>query len=62
MNFLTTFWWYNNPDVLFQGQFGVDQEELLRCLICTMSVTRGESIRRFHNLQQAEGGVYLVLI
>ncbi|XP_023667480.2 myosin-IIIb [Paramormyrops kingsleyae] len=36
------------------GQFGVKEEELLRSLICTMSVTRGESICRFHNQQQAE--------
>ncbi|KAL7848264.1 hypothetical protein AOLI_G00229820 [Acnodon oligacanthus] len=36
------------------GQFGVQEEELLRCLTCTMSVTRGESIHRLHNQQQAE--------
>ncbi|XP_015221377.2 myosin-IIIb [Lepisosteus oculatus] len=36
------------------GQFGVQEEELLKSLICTMSVTRGESIRRYHNQQQAE--------
>ncbi|MCI4388069.1 hypothetical protein PGIGA_G00081280 [Pangasianodon gigas] len=36
------------------GQFGVQEEDLMRCLTCTMSVTRGESIHRFHNQQQAE--------
>lgn len=36
------------------GQLGVQEEELLRCLTCTMSVTRGESIYRLHNQQQAE--------
>ncbi|XP_028981003.2 myosin-IIIb [Esox lucius] len=36
------------------GQFGVQEEELLRSLICTLSVTRGEAIRRLHNQQQAE--------
>ncbi|XP_009984248.1 PREDICTED: unconventional myosin-VIIa-like, partial [Tauraco erythrolophus] len=36
------------------GQFGVQEEELLKCLICTMSVTRGEQIQRFHTQQQAE--------
>ncbi|XP_066507913.1 myosin-IIIb isoform X2 [Hoplias malabaricus] len=36
------------------GQFGVQEEELLRCLTCTMSVARGESIHRLHNQQQAE--------
>ncbi|XP_076876747.1 myosin-IIIb [Brachyhypopomus gauderio] len=36
------------------GQFGVQEEDLLRCLTCTMSVTRGESIYRLHNQQQAE--------
>ncbi|XP_061071712.1 myosin-IIIb isoform X2 [Conger conger] len=36
------------------GQFGVQDEELLRSLTCTMSMTRGEAIRRFHNQQQAE--------
>ncbi|XP_064163358.1 myosin-IIIb [Anguilla rostrata] len=36
------------------GQFGVQEEELLRSLTCTMSMTRGEAIRRIHNLQQAE--------
>ncbi|XP_069780300.1 myosin-IIIa isoform X2 [Narcine bancroftii] len=36
------------------GQFGVEQEELLKCLICTMAVTRGESIQRYHTKQQAE--------
>ncbi|XP_038821280.1 myosin-IIIb-like isoform X2 [Salvelinus namaycush] len=37
-----------------QGQFGVQEEELLRSLTCTLSVTRGEAIRRLHNQQQAE--------
>ncbi|XP_069736576.1 myosin-IIIb-like [Phaenicophaeus curvirostris] len=36
------------------GQFGVQEDELLKCLICTMSVTRGEQIQRFHSQQQAE--------
>ncbi|XP_072428332.1 myosin-IIIb isoform X3 [Chiloscyllium punctatum] len=36
------------------GQFGVEEEELLKCLICTMAVTRGESIQRYHSKQQAE--------
>ncbi|KAM9509577.1 myosin-IIIb-like isoform 1-T1 [Guaruba guarouba] len=36
------------------GQFGVQEDELLKCLICTMSVTRGEQILRFHTQQQAE--------
>ncbi|XP_076218940.1 myosin-IIIb-like [Aptenodytes patagonicus] len=36
------------------GQFGVQEDELLKCLICTMSVTRGEQIQRFHTQQQAE--------
>ncbi|XP_065716893.1 myosin-IIIb-like [Patagioenas fasciata] len=36
------------------GQFGVQEDELLKCLICTMSVTRGEQIHRFHTQQQAE--------
>ncbi|XP_072920381.1 myosin-IIIa isoform X1 [Hemitrygon akajei] len=36
------------------GQFGVEQDELLKCLICTMAVTRGESIQRYHTKQQAE--------
>ncbi|KAG9263027.1 myosin-IIIb-like isoform X1 [Astyanax mexicanus] len=36
------------------GQLGVQEEELLRCLTCTMTVTRGESIYRLHNQQQAE--------
>ncbi|XP_069482878.1 myosin-IIIb-like [Ambystoma mexicanum] len=36
------------------GQFGVQEEELLKCLVCTISVTRGESIQRFHTQQQAE--------
>lgn len=40
---------------LSQGQFGVQEDELLKCLICTMSVTRGEQIQRFHTQQQAEG-------
>lgn len=44
-----------------QGQFGVQEEDLMRCLICTMSVTRGESIHRFHNQQQAEGVISLLL-
>ncbi|XP_072353285.1 myosin-IIIb [Scyliorhinus torazame] len=35
-------------------QFGVEEEELLKCLICTMAVTRGESIQRYHSKQQAE--------
>ncbi|XP_031750921.1 myosin-IIIb isoform X2 [Xenopus tropicalis] len=36
------------------GQFGVQEEELLSCLTCTLSLTRGESIRRLHSQQQAE--------
>ncbi|MGH0161614.1 UNVERIFIED_CONTAM: hypothetical protein FKN15_007053 [Acipenser sinensis] len=36
------------------GQFGVQEEELVKCLICTTSVTRGESIKRNHSQQQAE--------
>uniref|UniRef100_A0A8C7SJN8 Myosin motor domain-containing protein n=1 Tax=Oncorhynchus mykiss TaxID=8022 RepID=A0A8C7SJN8_ONCMY len=36
------------------GQFGVQEEELLRSLTCTLSVMRGEAIRRLHNQQQAE--------
>ncbi|XP_054033797.1 unconventional myosin-VIIa [Dryobates pubescens] len=36
------------------SQFGVREDELLKCLVCTMSVTRGEQIRRFHTQQQAE--------
>ncbi|OCU02869.1 myosin-IIIb [Xenopus laevis] len=36
------------------GQFGVQEEELLSCLTCTLSMTRGESIRRLHSQQQAE--------
>ncbi|XP_041053877.1 myosin-IIIb [Carcharodon carcharias] len=36
------------------GQFGVEEEELLKCLICTLAVTRGESIQRYHSKQQAE--------
>ncbi|XP_067888368.1 myosin-IIIb isoform X1 [Heterodontus francisci] len=36
------------------GQFGVEEEELLKCLICTMAITRGESIQRYHSKQQAE--------
>lgn len=45
------------PDLfsLSQGQFGVQEDELLKCLVCTMSVTRGEQIQRFHTQQQAEG-------
>uniref|UniRef100_A0A8B9K5S6 Myosin-IIIb-like n=1 Tax=Astyanax mexicanus TaxID=7994 RepID=A0A8B9K5S6_ASTMX len=39
---------------VLQGQLGVQEEELLRCLTCTMTVTRGESIYRLHNQQQAE--------
>ncbi|XP_030048618.1 myosin-IIIa [Microcaecilia unicolor] len=36
------------------GQFGVEEEELLNCLVRTVSVTRGESIQRLHTQQQAE--------
>uniref|UniRef100_A0A8C3V328 non-specific serine/threonine protein kinase n=2 Tax=Catharus ustulatus TaxID=91951 RepID=A0A8C3V328_CATUS len=36
------------------GQFGVQEDELLKCLICTTSVTRGEQIQRFHTQPQAE--------
>ncbi|CAH2297449.1 myosin-IIIb-like [Pelobates cultripes] len=36
------------------GQFGVQEEDLLNCLICTISLTRGESIRRLHSKQQAD--------
>ncbi|KAG8430629.1 hypothetical protein GDO86_020253, partial [Hymenochirus boettgeri] len=36
------------------GQFGVQEEELLNCLVCTLSSARGESIRRLHSHQQAE--------
>ncbi|XP_067399611.1 myosin-IIIb-like isoform X2 [Emydura macquarii macquarii] len=36
------------------GQFGVQEEELLKCLISTVSVTRGEQIQRLHTQQQAE--------
>ncbi|XP_074852074.1 unconventional myosin-VIIa-like [Carettochelys insculpta] len=36
------------------GQFGVKEQELLKCLICKLSITRGEQIQRFHTLQQAE--------
>ncbi|XP_062334016.1 myosin-IIIa [Osmerus eperlanus] len=36
------------------GQFGVQEEELLRSLTCTLTMTRGEVIRRLHNQQQAE--------
>ncbi|XP_069819475.1 myosin-IIIb-like [Dendropsophus ebraccatus] len=36
------------------GQFGVQPEDLMSCLICTISVTRGEAIRRLHSKQQAE--------
>ncbi|XP_055555748.1 unconventional myosin-VIIa-like [Falco cherrug] len=35
-------------------QFGVQEDELLKCLICTTSVTRGEQIQRFHTQQQAQ--------
>ncbi|CAJ0918657.1 unnamed protein product [Ranitomeya imitator] len=38
----------------FQGQFGVQPEDLMSCLTCTTSLTRGEAIRRLHNKQQAE--------
>lgn len=44
-----------------QGQFGVEEEDLMRCLTCTMSVTRGESIHRLHNQQQAEGTISWLL-
>ncbi|KAM4879292.1 myosin-IIIb-like [Sylvia borin] len=36
------------------GQFGVQEDELLKCLTCTTSVTRGEQIQRFYTQQQAE--------
>uniref|UniRef100_A0A8C1Q179 Uncharacterized protein n=1 Tax=Cyprinus carpio TaxID=7962 RepID=A0A8C1Q179_CYPCA len=36
------------------GQFGVQEEDLLKSLTCTTSVTRGEAIQRLHNQQQAE--------
>ncbi|XP_071987610.1 myosin-IIIb-like isoform X2 [Engystomops pustulosus] len=36
------------------GQFGVQPEDLMSCLICTTSLTRGEAIRRLHSKQQAE--------
>ncbi|XP_077137407.1 myosin-IIIb-like isoform X1 [Ranitomeya variabilis] len=36
------------------GQFGVQPEDLMSCLTCTTSLTRGEAIRRLHNKQQAE--------
>ncbi|XP_030623933.1 myosin-IIIb-like [Chanos chanos] len=36
------------------GQFGVQEDELFRSLTCTMSVTRGEAIKRLHSQQQAE--------
>ncbi|XP_075049866.1 myosin-IIIb-like [Mixophyes fleayi] len=36
------------------GQFGVQEEDLMSCLICTVSLTRGEAIRRLHSKQQAE--------
>ncbi|KAK7125339.1 hypothetical protein R3I93_020882 [Phoxinus phoxinus] len=36
------------------GQFGVQEEDLLKSLICTTSVTRGEAIQRLHSQQQAE--------
>ncbi|KTF92241.1 hypothetical protein cypCar_00032204, partial [Cyprinus carpio] len=39
---------------LQQGQFGVQEEDLLKSLTCTTSVTRGEAIQRLHNQQQAE--------
>ncbi|XP_067399612.1 myosin-IIIb-like isoform X3 [Emydura macquarii macquarii] len=39
------------------GQFGVQEEELLKCLISTVSVTRGEQIQRLHTQQQAEATV-----
>ncbi|KAI2660212.1 Myosin-IIIb [Labeo rohita] len=37
-----------------QGQFGVQEEDLLKSLTCTTSMTRGEAIQRLHNQQQAE--------
>ncbi|XP_073496340.1 myosin-IIIb-like [Phyllobates terribilis] len=36
------------------GQFGVQPEDLMSCLTCTTSLTRGEAIRRLHSKQQAE--------
>ncbi|XP_073685794.1 myosin-IIIb [Garra rufa] len=36
------------------GQFGVQEEDLLKSLTCTTSMTRGEAIQRLHNQQQAE--------
>ncbi|KAM5127498.1 myosin-IIIb-like, partial [Mantella aurantiaca] len=36
------------------GQFGVEEEDLRNCLVCTISVTRGEMIQRLHSQQQAE--------
>ncbi|XP_063810664.1 unconventional myosin-VIIa-like, partial [Pseudophryne corroboree] len=36
------------------GQFGVQAEDLMSCLVCTISVTRGEAIRRLHSEQQAQ--------
>lgn len=36
------------------GQFGVQPEDLMNCLTCTTSLTRGEAIRRLHSKQQAE--------
>ncbi|XP_051971635.1 myosin-IIIb-like [Xyrauchen texanus] len=35
-------------------QFGVQEEDLLKSLTCTTSMTRGEAIQRLHNQQQAE--------
>uniref|UniRef100_W5LJ84 Uncharacterized protein n=1 Tax=Astyanax mexicanus TaxID=7994 RepID=W5LJ84_ASTMX len=46
--------WLKAAAFVLQGQLGVQEEELLRCLTCTMTVTRGESIYRLHNQQQAE--------
>ncbi|TRY60838.1 hypothetical protein DNTS_026778 [Danionella cerebrum] len=37
------------------GQFGVQEEDLLKSLTCTTSMTRGEAIQRLHTQQQAEG-------
>ncbi|XP_075704688.1 myosin-IIIb-like [Rhinoderma darwinii] len=36
------------------GQFGVQPEDLMSCLICTTSLTRGEAIQRLHSKQQSE--------
>ncbi|XP_009945593.1 PREDICTED: myosin-IIIb-like, partial [Leptosomus discolor] len=36
------------------SQFGVQEDEMLKCLVCTVLVTRGEQIQRFHTQQQAE--------